>query len=261
MKNLVFTALALAAVMGASAFKKSKRPPLTPEQQVRLRTVRQRQTGGFLTVKGQGHLAILNGQDAVPETVVHESIAPMLSFVRGLKVEVKPAAFTLATAKAVRLKSGAAACVFLTDDPSLPMSLVALEEGWGVVNVAPLREGNPDAAKLALRFRKELVRITSVVFSGVRSQYRISPLQGVTSIADLDRTPGDQYGVDTLMAIARNLPDIGVTPDRMITYREACRQGIAPTPTNNFQKVIWEQMKAEKERGPSKPITIPPPKK
>jgi len=50
-----------------------------------------------------------------------------------------------------------------------------------------------------------------------------------------------------------------VTPCIRATYRRACHLGWAPPPTNDVQRAIWEKIKAEKERGPTKPITIPPP--
>ena len=121
------------------------------------------------------------------------------------------------------------------------MSLVALEDGWGMVNLAPLREGAPKTEKFMQRFRKELIRITSLVFSGAKSQYMVSPLQSATSVAELDKIVGDQYGIDTLMGVVKHLPEIGVVPDQRITYREACRKGIAPSPTNDYQKAIWEK--------------------
>lgn len=121
-----------------------------------------------------------------------------------------------------------------------------------MVNLAPLREGTPSAEKFAQRFRKELIRVSSIVFSGAKSQYMVSPLQSVTSVASLDKTVGDQFGIDTMMGVVKHLPEIGVVPDQRITYREACRKGIAPAPTNEFQKVIWE-----KEHSiPKNPMTI-----
>ena len=38
-------------------------------------------------------------------------------------------------------------------------------------------------------------------------------------------------------------------------------EGWAPAPTNDIQKAIFERVKADKERGPSKPLTIAPPAK
>ena len=51
----------------------------------------------------------------------------------------------------------------------------------------------------------------------------------------------------------------GVRSVRLASYRQACREGWAPAPTNDVQRAIFEQVKADKERGPTNPITIPPP--
>ena len=47
--------------------------------------------------------------------------------------------------------------------------------------------------------------------------------------------------------------------ERRIPYRVAVQEGWAQPPTNDYQKAVWEQVKADKERGPTNPITIPPP--
>ena len=254
MNKLTVSLLAVALCASSFAVTRSARQPMTPEQRAKLVAARQRQTGGLVEIKGRGFLAVLNGAAGVKDAEIRESVQPVADFVRGLRIEVRPAKFSLATAKAEREKSGAGACVFVTEDPALPMSLVALEECWGMVNLAPLRAGAPDEAKLAARFRKELIRISSVVFSGAKSQYRTSPLQTVRSVAELDRTVGDAYGIDTLMNVVKNLPDLGVEPDKRITYMAACQQGIAPAPTNDVQKAIWDKVHSL----PTAPIKIAP---
>jgi hypothetical protein len=55
------------------------------------------------------------------------------------------------------------------------------------------------------------------------------------------------------------LRDIGQV--RTVSYRQACSEGWAPAPTNDAQRVFYEQAKADKERGPTNPIKIPMPKK
>lgn len=250
--TLACTLLAATALCDNAKPKRSTLKDMTPEQREKLRELRMRQNGGFLDVEGKGHLAVLNAQQQFGEADVTNSLEQLKAFVRGLQVKFLPASFSVATAKAEREKSGAGACVFLVDDPSLPMSLIALEEGWGVVNIAPLKDGNPSAEKLALRFKKEFVRVSSVVFSGCKSQYKTSPLQGVSSLAELDKTIGENYGIDTVMAIATHLPEIGVICAKKITYREACQRGIAPQPTNEYQKAIWDQV----HELPSQPIQI-----
>ena len=242
MKRLAFSLLAMTVAMTAMGITKLPRKPMTEEERTKLMEVRQRQTGGFLEIKGKGYVAILNGGTEITEGTVREILKPLVDFTRGLNIEVRSVEpFVLEKAKSIREKAGAGACVFIADAPTLPMSLVALEEGWGMVNLAPLREGAPGVEKFAIRFRKELIRITSIVFSGAKSQYMVSPLQSVTSVADLDKTVGDQFGIDTMMGVVKHLPEIGVVPDQRITYREACRKGIAPAPTNDFQKAIWDK--------------------
>ena len=226
---------------------------MTPEQRAKLREARMRQHGGIINIEGKGYLAVLDAQKQFTQNDLTNTVAQMQKFVQGLRVEFKPVdAFSITSAKEAREKSGAAACIFLIDDPKLPMSLIALEESWGAVNIAPLREGNPAPGKFLFRFQKEFIRISSIVFSGAKSQYKTSPLQSVTSLAELDRVVGDKYGVDTLMQIANHLPEIGVECDKKITYREACQRGIAPQPTNEFQQAIWKQV----HEMPSEPIKI-----
>ena len=48
---------------------------------------------------------------------------------------------------------------------------------------------------------------------------------------------------------------------RYVPYQQACREGWAPQPTNDAQRTFYRQMRERIERGPTKPITIPPPKK
>ena len=240
MKKIIVLA-ALAASMAVFSETAGRRQ-MTPEQLAKIRAARQKQTGGLVEVKGSGHLAVFSDQADFSEDEIRESYRSLTDFAKGLSIRVKPVKFSIATAAAELAESGAGAGVFVIDDAALPMSLVALEEGWGFVNIAPLRAGNPPREKYALRFKKQFIRISSVVFSGVKSNFLTSPLQNVRSVAQLDKTIGDKYGMDTMTGILNHLPEIGVVRDEQITYREACRRGVAPAPTNEFQKAIWEQV-------------------
>jgi hypothetical protein len=64
---------------------------------------------------------------------------------------------------------------------------------------------------------------------------------------------------DMIDAIRRNMKARGITQTMISSYLKACEQGWAPAPTNDYQRAIWEKVKADKERGPTNPITIPPP--
>ena len=198
---LVFAVLAASVVAFA---KPAARKPMTPEQMAKLREARAKQTGGLVNVKGSGCLAVFNAQKDFTEDEIKANYKSLTDFARGLVIKVQPAKFSISTAAEELAKSGAGAGVFIIDDASLPMSLVALEEGWGFVNLAPLREGNPSKEKYAFRFKKQFIRISSVVFSGVKSRFMTSPLQSVRSIAQLDKTIGDKYGMDTMTEILLN---------------------------------------------------------
>ena len=82
----------------------------------------------------------------------------------------------------------------------------------------------------------------------------------VTEAKDLDLFAGARPPIDVLNRVLRAMPKYGLERWEQYTYREACEQGWAPAPTNEYQKAIWEKVKAEKERGPTNPITIKPPK-
>lgn len=239
-KLIVFAVFAASAAFSMQA--QAQRKAMPPEQLAKLRAARMKQTGGLVEVKGSGHLAVFNAQKDFGEEEIKENYKSLVDFAKGLVVKVEPAQFSIATAAAELKKSGAGAGVFIVDDSSLPMSLVALEEGWGMVNIAPLREGNPPKAKYSFRFKKQFIRISSVVFSGVKSRFLTSPLQSVRSVAELDKIVGDKYGMDTMTEILNHLPEIGIVKDEFITYREACRRGIAASPTNEFQKAIWDKV-------------------
>ena len=77
---------------------------------------------------------------------------------------------------------------------------------------------------------------------------------------DLDAIPLLQPGPEPNNKMIDEAHRRGVQSARFTTYRQACREGWAPAPTNDLQKAIWEEVKADKERGPTNPITITPPK-
>lgn len=251
MRNIIFAVICILLAGSLQAVKRIERPPMTPEQLEKLKEVRLRQTGGFIQLKGHGHLAVFNTvPDAVKNSDIEDMVKQVKDFVRGLKIKVGAGNFSLASAKSARIQDGAGACVYIVDDAALPMSLIALEDGWGMVNIAPLKSS--DEQLFARRVRKQIVRISSVVFAGIKSQYKISPLQSVTSVAELDKIVGDKYGVDTLMSITMHLQEIGVAGDEVITYAIACQRGIAEPPTNQYQKAIWDRIRSV----PKKPMKI-----
>jgi len=246
--NKIILTLATVATLTSVAFAEAPKTPatMTPEQLAKMKEVRMRQTGGLLQIAGEGYLAVLNAQKELPDAALEAQADALRKCARDVDVKILPSTFSLATAQSEVKKTGAAAAIFIVDDAALPPSLIAMEEGWGAINVAKLK--GADAKKLEARFGKEFVRVASVIFAGPQSQYKTSPLQTIRSVEELDKMVGDKYGMDATMAIMNNLPKIGVKPARMISYRMACQEGIAPAPTNDIQKAIWEQVHATPKR-------------
>ncbi len=220
-------------------------------------------SGGLLVKEAGGPvLQIVNAQSRVAQDVfVHTAFDFTTSLVLPWKaVQVASSADAQAVARAA-LAGGAAGVVVVVDSPSLPAILVAPEEGWSSVNVAKLAEGEPAAPVFAARLRKELWRAAAWAVGGGNSMNLPCLLRGVSTMKELDAIPLLQPGPEPNNKIIDEAHRRGVSSVRLASYRQACREGWAPAPTNDVQRAIFEQVKADKERGPSNPITIPPPKK
>ena len=50
--------------------------------------------------------------------------------------------------------------------------------------------------------------------------------------------------MDMVKRAEKYMEKCGVTPLRIATYRQACREGWAPAPTNDVQKAIWDKVHA-----------------
>ena len=259
MITLVTCAVVALQIMAQEAAPKKE---LTPEEKEARKLRVLQKTGGILKVPGSGKIVFVNGQKRIPAARIASDAAIIARAVRA-EVQVKECeeTFTVETAAALAKKTGGNAVVFITDNPVLPMSMVAMEANWGVMNVAPLGVDNPTPEKLAARSSRELLRTATVTLGGATSANQASAMQTVQTVEDLDKIVSDGIAFDALRNILTHLPKIGVKPPRMSTYRKACQEGWASRRTNEFQKVIWEEVNSQKEHGPTKPLVIVPPKK
>ena len=280
MKQLmtIAAACALATVLGADATQavggakrltpaealarhKAMMSAMTPEQraeyQAKAKARAQERTGGLVrdTSVQEGRMIVVNSQDTVPNAELAKPIASLAGFLR-TKIDILTgAAPSMPFDSAAYLKAqNANAVVFLVATNGLPALFVAPEDRWAVVNVARLGDEN-----LSTRAQKELLRGFAFLCGGAATSFKQTLVSPITSPSDLDLVMGVQLPIDSLNAIAQYLPGIGVKPYREASYRRAVREGWAPPPTNDVQRAIWEKIKADKERGPTNPITIPPP--
>lgn len=143
--------------------------------------------------------------------------------------------------------------VAIVDENGLPALLTAPEDGWAIINVRALCEGDPTTDVLASRTRKEILRAFALV-SGCTFMARgqVVLRDDIRVPSDLDLITDETYGIEAMAAIQRNMPIYGVTPWREVTYKKACQEGWAPQPTNDVQKAIWDKVHSI----PDKPIKI-----
>lgn len=198
-----------------------------------------RKTGGVVIKQGQGRILVVNCQDSVPNDEITERVKK-IEYLLKLRCDVSYGTWSLSQAK----PKDANVVIYVVNDKQLPMSLVAVEAHWGLVNVANLKAGD--------QFSKELTRVFSLTCGGGNSQMKASPMHSVSMPADLDDLQSDGFTADTVNTIIMNLKSIGVTPSYRMSYKKACEEGWAPAPTNAYQKAIWDGVHAS----PSSPIRI-----
>ncbi len=239
MKSLVFVACSLLAA-ATFAIKKAPVDKATlQERQLRM----MKATGGMAEKPGVGKIVVINAQSKVGKDVIN-AVIEKLKFQTRFNIEIQDGKYAMYTRP-----EGASAAVVLADEPGLPLSVVAVENLWGLVNVAKLGEKNTDA-----RFTKEFIRVTTIAFGASLSRFKGSPLSSVSSAEMLDNYPTDNYTYDCQQAIVKNLTSLGMAPKIRTSYKKACEEGWASQPTNEFQKAIWDKVRAM----PSAPITIKP---
>lgn len=241
-----------------------RKAKMTREQRKALayRTMMQR-TGGMVVRPGSqlGKVVFVNGQKRVPQDVIEKQTG-LLQEILQVRIEVVPgeATFALKDVSAKKKALVANAAIFFVDDPTLADTmLVAPETGWAVVNFAALTSDKPDAEHLRKRTIREVWRSFAHLLGAANSHEAKCVLRPVTCPGDLDDLVAEAFCPEPLDKIAANLKAMGVDSATRKTYRQACIEGWAPAPTNDFQKAICEQVKADKERGPTNPLVIKPP--
>lgn len=164
------------------------------------------------------------------------------------------------TKEKVLADSDCALAVCIVDKPGSDVILVSPEGRWVELNTAALATDNPDAKTLEKRVGKEMWRALAYGM-GVGNERMPSILNFISSLKELDENEYDEPSPDAFNAIIYAAAKRNMARVRYTSYRQACIEGWAPAPTNDAQRAFFEQAKADKERGPTKPIVIPPPRK
>ncbi len=221
-----------------------------------------RQTGGTIVNLGvmKGNVTVLDAQKRTSGLRIKKQVAEMgqlfMCDFRYMPTERAP---TLSTISDCLKSADANVLIVVVDDPFLPSLLTAPEDRWAFINVSRIAADNPAEDVLSNRIGKELWRTLGFLLTrdGFNDDSVMDPIQD--SVA-LDALKYDSLMQEEVVRIKITLAAMGVMPWETATYKDAVEEGWAPPPTNDIQKAIWEKFHAEKERGPSHPITIQPPK-
>lgn len=250
MKYLMMVAVVL-SMMAADA-KLANGPTLSKEE---FKEMIYRKTGGKIKQPNvqKGVLVYVNAQTKVPVEWIQANADEFAENVQ-IEIRVEEGQFELPNPQVA-----GDASLFIVDDEKLPSLLVAPEQKWAMVNVAPLTSGRgAKEAFLKARVQKELTRGFCMLAGATASNYPNSITGCITKPEQLDRFVNTQLPVDIPERFKEYLKGYGIVPYNLVTYKTACQEGWAPEPTNEVQQVIWEKIKAEQSEKPSNPLTIKP---
>lgn len=208
-------------------------------------TYEQRAYGGIVTKpnSANGKVVFLNAQKLIPNSelqpaleYIKESLHPEIALVNVESVK-------LLNPKTDILNAGGKMGVALVESEDLPMLVTAPENGWAIVNVTALKDGDKNG--LAHRVRLELLRGFGLAAGcAFMSRDPIALHPHVLISEDLDMIKAEEYGVFACEQIAKELLTHGVTPWYVTTYDVACREGWAHSPTNKFEQKVWDKIHA-----------------
>ena len=259
MNKIIFAAAAIAVAFAAQADTSAastqpaqKERLNTLERKAKLEAVVNQRVGGFLEKPGtaKGSIAYVNCQQKAPKSWIDESIA-YFSEVTKFKVNYAEGTFDI---KAPKFDGEVA--IFIIEDETLPPILVAPENKWALVNIAPIaKEQRP--VFFEQRTKKELSRAFAYLCGATGSKYERSLTRGITSQAELDKNYDYELPMDIVQRFWDYMKPLGVLPAQRATYLKACEEGWAPAPTNDVQKAIWDKVHAM----PTEPLKIKPEEK
>ena len=258
MKTLFACSMVLLTVASTLAAEPTTNRQLTARERLKPGEFRQKLQayyGGPVIREGvsKGWIAFANAQGVLPEAKVRTAVENLRMSMRLEMSVVKPSGrVDVKTAGALAAKIGANATVFLTEDDELPPTLIAADSAWAIVNAKPLAADVP-AGIAQERVRKAMIRAFALLCGAADAGNAGSMMWPVRKNEDLDAIQMPMRLPPTLVApIGNHMCRTGMRPFEVLSYRKACEAGWAKPPTNDVQKVIWDQVHAI----PKEPLKI-----
>lgn len=146
-------------------------------------------------------------------------------------------------------KVGAGAIII--DDANLAFKIYTDEGNWAILNLAFLKEDNPDLQVLEERAEKMLWRAMARALQVGNTSNMPSVLQPFGTLAELDANKMMVPSPDSSNWLLDNAAHYGITTLTMSSYRDACHKGWAPPPKNAVQQAIWDEIRAAATNAPA----------
>ena len=246
MRTLLMAAVAITTV---AAFAEKPAKTMTKEERIAQYEATLRREGGLVKVSGKGNVVAYDLRATSDLAAVRKAWAELVNQLRiSFVAKEGKGKFSLENAEALKREAGGAAVVFIVDDPVLPMTLTAQEAQWSLLNVAPLKAGNPSAEAFSKRFTLGFLRAATRAIGSDISRFDSSFLAPATKAEDFDAFKGHDLTFDTQMGVLSYIPKIGIEPLEFESYQSALEDGYDIAPTNDVQKAIWKKYKESQKK-------------
>lgn len=206
-----------------------------------------------ILIPAKGKIVLVNSQNKLTDEIL-ASRTPFLEPVLcgPLHVEQAKLPFSVESAQSQMKEHGANVAFFIIDDPKQPMSLTCLEQAWGMVNFAKIKDGEPDEKVMKRRYAAELNRVIRSLLSvggcgpsQMPTFVSRARVKGIPQCGkDLDQIKRYSISMNEGLAIHNNMASYGIQAAEICPYEDAVSGGWAPAPTNDIQKAIWEKVHA-----------------
>lgn len=242
MKTLVMAATVFAAFfVFAEDADKDKVYPVPPSKMAEFNA----KTGGLVEPPADArNVVLLDAREKDMSTLTNladaaERLVAVGCEIRKIKIAATDDPWKLALA--VKQK-GAGAVVLFYERADVPVLSAFPEDAIVLVNLQPLQ--NPEYVVYRRRLVKEFWRALAFAIGGYGNPMQMgSALQPAFSIKDLDEIRGVTLTPLQINAIAAVKSRLGIYGKRAVPYSRACREGWAPSPTNDVQKALFERFR------------------
>lgn len=207
----------------------------------------------------QGKIVFVDAQTAIDHAVFAEVAANWKKMIRLNISVVKGKSVTPKTASTAVTEVNANLVLFIVDDPEVETSILyAPETKWCILNVRPIFADKPESKIAKVRAMQETTRAFSLLCGAMNSTYPNSLMSAVTAPQQLDLNEEPwMVPIDVMERFPAWCTAHGIKPYRSASYRKACMEGWAPSPTNDAQRAIWNQV----HQIPSNPLPLVKPTK